>query len=405
VKRYDDGFASMFVGDAIDVLSQMPEKSVHCCVTSPPYFGLRAYLPAGHPDKAREGGAQETPDEYVEWLVGVFRSVWKVLRDDGTLWLNLGDSYAGSWGAQSRGDDYPSSTLQGGSMLSARQIEAHPKGTRTGSLKNTPGLKGKDLMMIPARVALALQADGWYLRSQIVWAKPNPMPESVTDRPTQATEMVYLLSKKPRYFYDSEAVKEKLAGPLHTPGNKYDPKQHEGPMDRNGHSQWETRMDKVWGSPSGRNLRNYWQISTRPYPGSHYATFPPELPMRCIKAGTSERGVCDLCGAPFKRRIERTSEPANGHKGSYFDRGKTGGRGGGERTQPGGRFESRTVGWEPACLCFRACVPATVLDPFSGSGTTLLVARKLGRKSIGIDLDERNLKLLEERMGYQSVLL
>ena len=174
--------------NVMDGLRQLPDKSVHCVVTSPPYWGLRDYGVAG------QIGLEKTPAEFVSRMVEVFREVRRVLRSDGVCFVNLGDSYAGSWCAQSRGDDH-AGTLQGGSTLSARQIEAHPKGTHTGSLKNTPGLKPKDLCGIPWRVAFALQDDGWCLRQEIIWSKPNPMPESVTDRCTKAHEQVFLFSK------------------------------------------------------------------------------------------------------------------------------------------------------------------------------------------------------------------
>jgi DNA modification methylase len=432
---WDDGWAQMYVGDSIDVLSQLPEKSVHCCVTSPPYFGLRSYLPSDHPDKAKEGGAQETPEAYVEWMVQVFRTVWKVLRDDGTCWINLGDSYAANGGA----DPYRRTTSGKLMPPQGRAPAGH-------------GLKPKDLLMIPARVALALQADGWYLRSQIVWAKPNPMPESVTDRPTQATEMVYLFSKKPRYFYDAEAVREQASE-----SNGW-AKQRANGLNTWTYNDTEARKAVTGQSieASTRNLRNYWQISTRPYPGSHYATFPPELPMRCIKAGTSERGVCSECGAPWRRITERVDKGYDGSRYGERAVGASGGAitGGTARSTLGssnGKLtgDSRTIGfeptcehfprqdsgkgsvsdpvrphskgrgpkknfgnptketsgWEPGCEHSAEVIPATVLDPFSGSGTTGLIARKLGRRSILVDLDDRNVKLLEERMGYQGVLL
>jgi DNA modification methylase len=193
-------------GDCRVVLKELPDQSVNCIVTSPPYFGLRDY------GVENQMGLEPTPAKFVEALVGVLREARRVLRDDGTLWLNLGDSYAGSWGAQSRpnGSDVKS-TLGGGSMLSARQIAAHPKGTQTGSLKNTPGLKNKDLIGIPWRVAFALQADGWYLRQDIIWHKPNPMPESVRDRPTKSHEYLFLLSKNERYYFDADAVSEPVS--------------------------------------------------------------------------------------------------------------------------------------------------------------------------------------------------
>lgn len=194
------------MGDAFDVLRTVRDSSVQLSVTSPPYFGLRSYLPEGHPLKNREIGRETTPELFIATMVSVFREVRRVLKDDGILFLNLGDSYVGSWAAQSRGSFTPGK-LEGTSLLSARQIMAHPReDTHTGSLKNTPGLKPKDLMMLPQRVAIALQADGWYLRSQIPWIKRNVMPESVTDRPTTAVEYVFMLTKSGKYYYDKSAV-------------------------------------------------------------------------------------------------------------------------------------------------------------------------------------------------------
>lgn len=186
-------------GDALRCLRGLPDGCVQACCTSPPYWGLRSYLPADHENKPLELGLERTPEQYVARMVEVFREVRRVLRKDGTLWLNLGDSYAGSWGAQSRpettDENEMRSTLGGASMLSARQMVAARRETGTGSQKRTPGLKPKDLVGIPWRVAFALQADGWVLRSEIIWVKANPMPESVTDRPTKAHEQVFLLSK------------------------------------------------------------------------------------------------------------------------------------------------------------------------------------------------------------------
>ena len=196
----------ILTGDCRDILPTLLAASVQTVVASPPYYGLRDYGIDG------QIGLEASLAAFVAEMVAVFRLVRRVLRDDGTLWLNLGDSYAGSSGAQSRGHETPGS-LQGGSMLSARQIASHPKGqSRTGAIRDA-GLKPKDLMMVPARVALALQADGWWLRSEIVWAKPNPMPESVTDRPTCAHEKIYPLSKSGRYVYDADAVKTQAKWP------------------------------------------------------------------------------------------------------------------------------------------------------------------------------------------------
>jgi DNA modification methylase len=233
-------------------------------VTSPPYFGLRNYGVDG------QIGLEASPDEYIAELVAVFREVRRVLRDDGTLWLNLGDSYCSTdkWGGGGNAGKH--SVADDGSVPSwAVRQRKQPMA----------GIKPKDLLMIPARVALALQADGWWLRSAITWCKPSPMPESVSDRPTSATEMVYLLAKSPRYFFDQEAIRE----------------------------------------PSGANARNWWVINTQPFSGSHFAVMPATLVERCIRAGS----------------------------------------------RPGD----------------------TILDPFSGAGTTAMVADRLGRDAIGIELN------------------
>ena len=270
-------------GDCREVLRELPDQSVNCIVTSPPYFGLRDY------GVENQMGLEPTPNEFVQALVGVLREARRVLRDDGTLWLNLGDSYAGSWGAQSRpnGNDVKS-TLGGGSMLSARQIMAHPKGVNTGSLKNTPGLKNKDLIGIPWRVAFALQADGWYLRQDIIWAKPNPMPESVRDRCTKAHEYIFLLSKSPTYYFDWQAMQEPVAAStvarLAQPtladqaGSDRVPGKTNGPM-------------KAVGNSETRNRRSVWTVTTKPFKEAHFATFPPDLIEPCVLAGCPEGGT------------------------------------------------------------------------------------------------------------------
>ena len=268
-------------GDCRETLKTLPDSSVHCCVTSPPYFGLRDY------GCDNQIGLEETPDAFVAEMVAVFREVWRVLRDDGTLWLNLGDSYAGSWGAQSRpnGSDVKSN-LQGGSPLSARQIASHPKGTHTGSLKKTPGCKPKDLIGIPWRVAFALQADGWYLRQEIIWHKPNPMPESVTDRCTKAHEQIFLLSKSPRYYFDAVAIQEPSSEFGKTPNR---PRKDTGRRKGQAH----VGIDAVnnCGVSETRNRRSVWTVSTKPYKGAHFATFPPELIKPCVLAGCPEGGT------------------------------------------------------------------------------------------------------------------
>ena len=628
-------------GDVLQVLRSLPAESIHCCITSPPYWGLRSYgtppqIWGGDEECEHEwgnevekkrgaGGEREysssdgsvgrgpavklpsssfcclcgawrgdlglepTIELFVEHLVTVFREVRRVLRADGTLWLNLGDSYAndGKWGGSSGG----------------KHVAALHGNTGIGRQKVTSGLKPKDLCMIPARVALALQADGWWLRSDIIWAKKSPMPESCTDRPTSAYEHIFLLTKSPRYFYDAEAVREKAVGQNHhdltgcsyqAPGQtKQTGSRGHGFQGRQGGSERVGPQSGGVGSeewtpnPGGRNLRNVWllgpepftdwyktvrqvpverdavsdgmkhkvspdcpvhgclcrQDSSRPddgheadaqtrnghnggrlsqeqlfdcaptgpksgeclplsnsdcqdqpcspsaidhsignrktapapetsspyissaeipcriadksdvpgcasdHPGtsgckplpgdsdvhpsvqisdrivdksslpippeclcsfyqevteksSHFATFPSELVRRCVAAGTSEKGRCPKCGAPWKRVVEKGTEPAASHKGSKFALGKTGVNGQG-RTQPGERFLNQITGWRPTCKCPHTevdLIPVTVLDPFGGSGTTGLVAAKMGRDAVLIELKPEYCEMTAKRI-------
>lgn len=254
---------ALYQGDALEILRQLPSGSVHTCVTSPPYWGLRDYGVEG------QIGLEETPEEYVEKLVAVFREVRRVLRDDGTLWLNLGDSYT-SGGRATRAPDRKSG---------AREMSVRPP---------TPfGLKPKDLVGIPWRVAFALQADGWYLRSDIIWAKPNALPESVRDRPTKAHEYIFLLSKSPRYYYDADAIREPLAETTIKRGSKG---KYVGAA-RKGLKQQPSKNAHVMGHPLGRNKRTVWTVSTKPFKGAHFAVFPPDLIEPCILAGSPPGGI------------------------------------------------------------------------------------------------------------------
>ena len=250
-------------GDCLEMLRSQPDGSVNCCVTSPPYFGLRDY---GHDAQI---GLENTPDQYVEKLAAVFREVWRVLRDDGTLWLNLGDSYT-SGGRTWRSSD---------KKLSARGMDKRPL---------TPqGLKPKDLIGIPWRVAFALQADGWYLRQDIIWHKPNPMPESVRDRCTKAHEYVFLFSKSEKYYFDNDAIKEASKRPGCLPGGS----SHFIYHGAGGHN--KDGLAACGQSPvaTRRNRRSVWSVSTRPYPAAHFATFPPALIEPCILAGCVKGGI------------------------------------------------------------------------------------------------------------------
>ena len=245
-------------GNCLDILPTMEAGSVNCCVTSPPYFGLRDY---GNDEQI---GLEETPEAFVESLVNVFREVKRVLADDGTLWLNLGDSYAGS----GRG---PAGNL--GSKNNERHMEDKH------SCLTPKGLKPKDLIGIPWRVALALQADGWYLRQDIIWSKPNPMPESVTDRCTKAHEYIFLLSKSPKYFYDADAISEPAIYAGDDRGSRTD-------------SRRGTECNSMSGKTGEtRNKRSVWEVTTKPYSGAHFATFPPDLIKPCILAGCPTGGT------------------------------------------------------------------------------------------------------------------
>jgi len=327
-----------YTGDAVDMMREIPDGSIHCCITSPPYWGLRSYLEPDDPDKAREIGAEATPDQYVANMVRVFREVRRVLRDDGTCWLNLGDSYATQGVAGPQRD--ASGGLGGGRDLGTRG-EQGSRVSSSGVSRTVPhGLKPKDLCLIPYRVALALQADGWWLRSNIIWAKGlsfcehysgSVMPESVRDRPTSAHEAVFLLTKSARYWYDAEAVQEAWrddrAGDPGAAQTKHTDRREAG----SGRYNHDTRPARA-----GRNLRNVWAISPRPYSGSHYAVFPPQLIAPMIDAGCPVGGI--------------------------------------------------------------------VLDPFMGSGTTGQVAEDRGRLWLGFDLDERNATLIRKRTAQTSLL-
>lgn len=322
-------------GDCRDRLAELPDASVHCCVTSPPYFGLRDY------DVDGQMGLEPTPDEFVAGMVAVFREVRRVLREDGTLWLNIGDSYASTAGGYS---DTGSRGETAWHSIGAKTQAS----VRKGAMRKPPiGLKPKDLIGIPWMLAFALRADGWYLRQDIIWSKPNPMPESVRDRCTKAHEYMFLLSKGPRYYYDQEATLEaaspstharlsqdvqsqigsdrvpgKTNGTMKAVGRKFDP----AAGNKNNPS-FDAAMAIM---PEKRNKRSVWEVATQPFSEAHFATYPPALIEPCILAG------CPIGG--------------------------------------------------------------TVLDPFFGAGTTGLVADRLQRDCIGIELNPEYAAIAERRI-------
>lgn len=321
--------------DALTGLKHLDTGSVNCCVTSPPYYGLRDYGVDG------QIGLESTPEEYISRMVGVFREVWRTLRDDGTLWINMGDSYARSgMGAANYPDKTGKKQLTNKGSMSAKG--------RAGL--RFEGMKPKDMIGIPWMLAFALRADGWYLRQDIIWAKPNPMPESVTDRCTKSHEYIFLFSKSPHYYFDAETIAEPVTESTkkrlhqdveHQEGSSRVPGKSNGNMKavapRYGGNKYTADPETFFRTKSGnayvyhakRNKRDVWTVSTKPFKEAHFATFPPELIKPCILAGCSEGG--------------------------------------------------------------------TVCDPFMGSGTTLVTANELDRNGIGFDINPDYCEMANKR--------
>lgn len=388
-------------GDALERLKEIPDESVHCCVTSPPYWRLRDYGVEG------QLGLEETPDEFVEALVEVLREVRRALSADGTLWLNIGDSYAGSWGAQGH--------REGGGGRDRHRVRNHPKLAFGAGALPRAKLKPKDQIGIPWMTAFALRADGWYLRRDVIWSKPNPTPESVEDRPTSAHEYVFLLSKSPRYFYDYAAVRDKAVS-TRSSRNRYRPAAVAGKScqqslhpwsdiggGRNRRSVWEIPEEAWsqflrWLAEQPPEQLDVWDIPTRPFPDAHFATFPTDLAEPCVLAGTSPR-VCGNCGAPWRAVSDVTYEnPGNRRTNGPRSAARRGERFG----TPGfsRRLEKRvrTVGRTPTCDHGGDPTTALVLDPFAGAATTGLVTAQHGRDFLGIELNPEYVELGERRI-------
>lgn len=383
---------SLVCGDALHI--PLADGTVQCVITSPPYYGLRDYNVSG------QIGLEQTPEEYIAKMVQVFREVWRVLRDDGTVWINLGDSYNSAASNQNGGG--LDGTTRGGNKERGRNNQIWA------------GLKPKDLLGIPWRVAFALQADGWYLRSEIIWHKPNPMPESVTDRPTKSHEQVFLLSKRQRYYYDAEAIKEQGTG------TEYDlTKRESGRME--GRPSMEARGYKSQGESFGkgqatRNRRTVWTIATSPYSGAHFATFPPALVEPCLLAGTSERGCCPKCGKAWVRVVEKgdiimpqDNRPGRNYKYKQvsqdeIDYGNS--KGGNGKAFAFGTHEKISTGWRASCSCPPAePVPCLCLDPFAGTFTVGMVAAKYRRNAVGIELNPQYIELAKRRCSEIQVVM
>jgi DNA modification methylase len=391
---------TIYCGDCREVLRQLPAESAHTAVTSPPYWGLRDYGvdgQLGHEplhDCLGWAGGNACGECFVCHLVAVFAEVHRVLRDDGTLWLNLGDTYAGYWGKKYAHKAFGQDRTPDGSTPPNKPSPDFRSGR----------IKPKDLIGLPWRVALALQAAGWYLRSEVIWAKRNPMPQSAGDRPSRSHEHVFLLSKSRRYFYDAEAIREPLAN-----ANAQRTTAHYNTADRYGAGNGgNTGLDRVAarmrsGEHGGRNKRTVWTLSTRPFKGAHFAVFPPELITPCILAGTSAAGCCPRCGAPYQRILERQRVATRPGRVTKIE-----GRSAceiGNRDPRRHVTQSRTLGWEPGCKCERDDpVACTVLDPFLGSGTTAAVAERLGCRCIGIELNEAYCRLAADRFRQGNFL-
>ena len=382
--------------DALTFLRGLPSNTVNCIVTSPPYFGLRNYGMAG------QLGLERTPQEFVANLVELFREARRVLRDDGTCWVNLGDSYANDekWGGSTGGKH--ANGLHGD--------------TGIGRAKRETGKAPKNLMGIPWRVAFGLQDDGWILRSEIIWHKSNPMPESCKDRPTKAHEQVFLLAKNERYWYDADAIREPhteatLERVKHG-GRAYGHVDHQDNSGMVASGAWgKTAID---GNQTrildarGRNKRTVWTIATEPTPFAHFATFPQKLIEPMILAGCPHK-VCVVCGAPWVRQVERGEmiyrdsghmKPVDRVKIDDTDFDAWSRPNGLGATQiPNAFYERIDKGFAPTCTHNAATRPGIVLDMFMGSGTTGLVARRLGRHYMGSELNAEYVALCRKRLS------
>lgn len=358
-------------GDALSELKKLPSESAHCIITSPPYWGLRDYGVKG------QLGLEPSPAEFIRNLVKVFRECKRVLRKDGTLWINIGDT---------RVQDGGSGT--GGNL--GRINRAYQQ--RNYRAKRTEGYQRKEIIGIPWLLAFALQKDGWILRSDIIWSKPNCMPESAADRPTKSHEYVFMLTKSQKYYYDGEAIKEPMTDESK---KRY---QYDFSLQRawrqDSHPQPGGKVPRFGMSPAGRNKRSVWNVPVASYEGEHYASYPPALIEPIIKACVPKE-VCTKCHKPRVRITEKQFVPQEDvsiEKNARKDMDASNGREGSAR----GYNITRTTGWT-TCSCKAPFAPGIVLDPFMGVATTMLVALQQGVDSVGIELNPASIKQGLER--------
>jgi len=406
-------------GDAAQVLQKLQEESVHCCITSPPWWALRDYGVDG------QLGLEKTPEEFVARLVGVFAEVHRVLRKDGVLWVNMGDTYAGG----GRGPQGKLVTLFGSHTHMAESRKAQ-KARGDDARRPPAGYKNKDLIGVPWMLAFALRSAGWYLRCDVIRQKNNPTPEPIYDRPTRAHEYIFMFSKARRYFYDDVAVMEPVSGTAHSRGAGGAALERDGFVKTNSSFSAAVRERTLW-----RNRRSVWSSTSQPSSEEHYAAYPESLIEPCVLASTSERGVCSECGAPVRRQVDRkrvvetwrfpVREERDGKplKGGYrTERAGEGPKYSPQTAQWGTdastgprrmnavkthrdvRTDRLTTGWSSNCSCGAASKPALVLDPFCGSGTTGVVALKSGRDFIGVELNPDYVQMARRRLARVSPL-
>jgi len=388
-KQKRDGMpkATILQGDVLEQLKRLPSNSVHCCVTSPPYWGLRDYGVDG------QIGIEQTFSEWLDKMVEIFEEVRRILHPSGTCWVNMGDSYNSSMSRGSYGNQSKNGYSEHGSKKS-----------------QFAGLHAKNLVGQPWRLAFAMQSAGWILRSDVVWHKPTAMPSSVTDRPTSAHEYIHLHAKKARYFFDMDAVrnKDKEVSPEKYAAAAASMKALEAERKESG-SHWagggaHRTMNQSIQHPSGSALRDVWSIVSEPSAEGHFAAFPSQLPRLCILAGTSVKGCCPKCLEPWIPIIESNGVSQHGGKRKRADAP-------GAEVSPSSVFrtgvinEKRVTGWSANCKCGAGePIPCTVLDPFLGSGTTAIVALRHQRNAIGIELNPDYVEMAYRRIRDDAPL-